>query len=112
MRPILVRVLKRHQSTLTRPSSASEDLNTLRAALRGTVPAHQALLLLHTKTPPDQWPTDVSKISPLLREIQTHLKEFNGKALMCYPGVYGRTMVTLMSHHPQVMKHSSRMRHI
>ncbi|KIM27777.1 hypothetical protein M408DRAFT_24150 [Serendipita vermifera MAFF 305830] len=83
--PLLI--FRRHQSTTSSlPRSASEDLSTLRAALRGTVPAHQALLLLHTKTPPEEWPTNVGSVSPLLHEIQAHIKEFNGKVLMCYPG--------------------------
>lgn len=89
MRPRYPFILKRHQSTVPLPRSASEDLVTLRAALRGTVPEHQALLLLHTETHPKKWPTDVNKVSPLLREIQAHVKEFNGKVLMCYPGAPG-----------------------
>jgi hypothetical protein len=73
---------------------SNEKITALRTALRGTVPEHQSLLLLHTKTPPEQWPTDVSKVSPLLRDILPHMKDFHGKVLMFYPSA---SVYTLLS---------------
>ncbi|CAG8471417.1 5538_t:CDS:2 [Acaulospora colombiana] len=98
---------KRLQSTIATPDKPPQDVESLRSTLRGTVPKHQSLLLLHTKTPTTEWPSLIQHLSPVIGEVLLHQKEFQSKVLLCNPRdrTMNRKAVHLLPNPSQAEKH-------